>query len=589
MVPGMTDQTAGRPPSSSMNALGGGVALKGWRLPIVGLKPALIAASLSTLALLVYANTYEGWWPHFTFAVACTLMIGFVVLLLTRRLLFSTVLTTGSISLIIAVAAAKRQAMDMVLHAYDVFFYMRSWATVSYLWSDHRIYILKFFAGLAAIALSGWVAWRMDGTRIPRLAAAAGALFMACLAAIGADTKGERRHTQFYWSDLFLNSFYESWSETVETLWRGTLIQAAQSQSAPLFRVPPSCDMLKKPPHVILIHEESIVQPSLFPKLDYDRSIDPLFKSFDGQLHRMRVETYGGASWLTEFSILAGVSTQSFGGMRQFVQALMAGKVHDTLPEALARCGYRNVVFYPMMRNFVSNAKFFTAVGMPEIFDQKDQGAPTVNERDRFYFDNALKLMQSHFTSSPKPLFTFIETMSAHSPYTFKWQPDVEVAGGGPGTDPEMHEYLRRLSMTKMDYDYFRAELVKRFPKERFLIVHYGDHHPLATRTLIGQSDELDSEDVQVRMTPDSIGYITYYAVDGINYKPPSLPPVETLDVPYLGAVILREAGLPLSDAMHERERLMLVCGGAYFNCGRQDLVLGFHRRLIDSGLIDAR
>ncbi len=583
----MTDQTVGHPPVVSPRSGAPTATLFGLRLPVLGLRAGLVTAGLATLALLAYANTYEGWWPHFTFAVACTMLIGFLILLATRRLLFSSILATGITSVIVAVASAKRQAMDMVLHAYDVFFYMRSWSTVSYLWSDHRIYIYKLVAALAAVLLAGWFAWRMDGSRVPRVVAAGCCLVAACFAAIGADTKGERRHTQFYWSDLFLNSFYESWRETVETLWRGTLIEAAQSQNAPLFRVPPSCNTMTKPPHIILVHEESIVQPSLFPKLDYDRRVDPFFNSFDGRLHKMRVETYGGASWLTEFSILAGVSTQSFGGMRQFVQALMAGKVHDTLPQSLTRCGYRNVVFYPMQRNFVSNAKFFTAAGMPEILDQLDQGAPTVNERDRFYFDNAMKLMQNHFAASQKPLFTFIETMSAHSPYGFKWKPEVDVPGGGPGTDPEMHEYLRRLSMSKMDYDYFRAELVKRFPKERFLIVHYGDHHPMATRTLLGQSSDLDAEDVQ--LSPEGIGYITYYAVDGINYKPPPLPPVETLDVPYLGAVILREAGLPLSDAMHERERMMLVCGGAYFNCKRQDLILGFHRRLIDSGLIDAR
>ena len=106
----------------------------------------------------------------------------------------------------------------------------------------------------------------------------------------------------------------------------------------------------------------------------------------------------------------------------------------------------------------MSNAKFYTAVGMPEILDMKDQGAPTVNERDRFYFNNALSLMEKHFKNSQRPLFTFIETMSAHSPYTYKWSPEVDVpGGGGPGTPPEMHEYLRRLSMTKIDYDWFRA------------------------------------------------------------------------------------------------------------------------------------
>jgi phosphoglycerol transferase MdoB-like AlkP superfamily enzyme len=213
------------------------------------------------------------------------------------------------------------------------------------------------------------------------------------------------------------------------------------------------------------------------------------------------------------------------------------------MPEALARCGYRNVVFYPMMRNFVSNAKFYTAVGMPEIFDYKDQGAKRFDERDRFYYENALKLMDRHIRLSRRPLFTFILTMAAHSPYDDRYEPQVDVPGGGPGTHPEMHEYLRRLGMARMDYDYLRSELQRRYPDERFMIVQYGDHQPMATRTMLGYTDAYDPEDML--MPIDSPGFITYFAIDGQNYRPPPLPDVDTLDVPYLGTLILEAAGLP--------------------------------------------
>jgi phosphoglycerol transferase MdoB-like AlkP superfamily enzyme len=124
-----------------------------------------------------------------------------------------------------------------------------------------------------------------------------------------------------------------------------------------------------------LVHQESVVQPSLFHSLRYDSSVDPFFRSDDQELHALRVETYGGASWLTEFSLLAGVSTHSFGGMRQFVQTFTQNKLKDTLPQALQRCDYRNVVFYPMLKNFVSNDRFYSSIGLKEIFDLKAQAA----------------------------------------------------------------------------------------------------------------------------------------------------------------------------------------------------------------------
>src|SRR6185312_13993557 len=303
-------------------------------------------------------------------------LVGFVVLL-SRRLLFASVVISALIVVVVAVAVVKRSIMNMVVHAYDLIFYLSSWSTISFLWSDHRRYLLAFLAALAGMV---------------------GISVLACtlLAALGAYAKGERRHMQFYFSGLYLSSFYASWGETVEALYRGTLLEAATKPAGPAFAIPKTCPSRGKPPHIILVHQESVVQPSLFRTLRYDSSIDSFFRSDDNQLHALRVETYGGASWLTEFSLLAGVSTHSFGGMRQFVQTFTQGKLKDTLPQALERCGYRNVVFYPMMRNFVSNDRFYASIGLKEIFDMKAQGAPTTQERDRFYYGNALAEMERH-------------------------------------------------------------------------------------------------------------------------------------------------------------------------------------------------
>ncbi len=531
----------------------------------------------------------EGELPNIIFTAGVTLAMAAVLALISRRVLFSVVLTAALVATIAAAASAKRATMNMVVHAYDLFFYLSSWSTISYLWSDQRRYVVGLVCALLATAIAARIAYHADSTRVARhWSALAGILFVA-LAWYGAETKGERRHMQFYYQNLYVSSFYASWGETLEALWRGALLEAAPKAAAatPAFTIPNTCNTTTKPPHIILIHQESVVQPSLFKQLSYDHSVDPLFRSADSSLHPMRVETYGGASWLTEFSLLAGVSTHSFGGMRQFVQTFTQNKLKDTLPQALERCGYRNVVFYPMMRNFVSNDKFYTSIGLREIFDMKSQGAPSAQERDRFYYENSMAEMDRHLKASRKPMFMFIQTMSAHWPYDYAFNPEMDVPGGGPGTDPEMNEYLRRVSMAKMDFDHLMGELRRRFPSERFLIVHYGDHHPMATRMLLGFNSDTDAEDVALH--PDSIGFVTYYAARGINYRVPTLPQFETLDVPYLGTVMLELAGLPLSDSHKERKRLMELCKGRYNGCAKRDEILVFHRRLIDSGIMAAR
>lgn len=543
-------------------------------------------AALFTLPTVDYFWRYEGGAANLFFVSSITLTLAASLMLAFGRVLVASVLVNAIVGIVATVAWAKHRAMDMALHAYDVVFYFSSWSTIGFLWRDFRAYVIALIAALLATAVAAAVAYRFDTKRVRRRTAFAAVVVLAIVSTSAAFVKGERRHTQYYWNGLHISSFYSSWAETIETLWRGQLIEAAPSASGPRFAVPTECVTATKPPHIILIHQESLVPPGHFPTLQYDHRLDRLFASHDGKEHRLRVETYGGASWLTEFAVLTGLSTQSFGGMSQFVQPLMAGKLRDTLPEALIRCGYRNVVLYPLIRNFVSNAKFYASIGLKEMLDAEDQGAKTNNERDRFYFGNALDEISRHLQRSRQPLFTMVFTMATHSPYDFTYMPEVDVPGGGPGTDPEMSEYLRRLAMARMDYDDMRRQIARRFPGERFLIVQYGDHHPIATRTLLGLDNKLDAEDIS--LPQESPGFVTYYAVDGINYQPPALPAVETLDVPYLPLVILYAARLPLSDSFQERWRLLNACNGRYYTCQPHDTILAFHRRLIDSGLIDA-
>ena len=461
-----------------------------------------IATTTLATELVFYHAVHEGWFETVVFATAITATIIALITLLSRRILFSVAMGSALVSIIVTASDIKRHYVEMVLHAYDVVFYLTSWSTLSFLWVDHKFHLMALFAAVAVTAALGWLVFAYDSSRIPRLWSTGAALICALTAFWASTVKGDRPHTLFYWDSLYLSSFYASWAETADTLWQGQLMEALKSQSQPAFAIPAECALKTKPPHIILIHQESVVPPSYFPTLSYDRSLDPMFKAFDGRVHRLRVETYGGASWLTEFSVLAGVSTYSFGGMRTFVQSLMQGKIRDTLPQNLARCGYRNALFYPVSKNFVSSGKFYETIGMTDVYDAKAMGATRYNERDHFYYGKALDHIERQLNAASGPLFTYIITAATHLPYTFAYDGDVSVPGGGPGTDPEISEYLRRLAMAKGDIDSFRADLRQRFPNEPFLLVQYGDHQPIVTRTLLGFDPRASAETIKLK--PDS-------------------------------------------------------------------------------------
>jgi phosphoglycerol transferase MdoB-like AlkP superfamily enzyme len=514
--------------------------------------------------------------------------IGALIALLTRRLMLAVVLTVAQVALITTISSLKLKYMNMVLHAYDITYYLTSSTNLSFLIANYGRSVLAALLVLMLAAILSIIVWRMEPARVSRPIAATFLLLFGTGATIAGLSVDERRHMLFEYGGMYVSTFYRSWSETVETLMRGQLMEAAATASVvmPPLKPKENCIPSPDPPHIILIHHESAVQPSLFPNLEYDPRLDDFFRSDNGKSYRLRVETYGGASVLTEFSVMTGLSSYSFGGMRLFVQRLMTGKITESLPNILTKCGYSNVMFYPMLRSFTGAERFFTSVGISDLRDAKDQGSTRENERDRFYYDNALAAIARHVETSRKPLFTFIETMAGHWPYDAPYEPDLNVPGGGPGTHPEMNEVLRRLWLSRLDYQHLLRELEHRFPSERFLIVRYGDHHPMATRVLLGYGNGTEAEDVLLGR--GSIGFQTFFTINGVRFVPKISSP-DILDVPYLGTVLMESAGLPLSDAHAGRKRLKELCGGLWFDCPNRDHILSFHRRLLNDGFVVAR
>ena len=157
--------------------------------------------TIIAVGLVSYHCRYEGWLQTIVFAGAVTASLFSLALLLSRRALFSIVLVALLVATIVMAADVKRHYIEMVLHAYDVVFYLTSWSTLVFLWADHKLMLLAL-AGMAMLAAgSGLFLWQIDGTRVPR--AISGILFVFCvaIAATASYAKGERRNTSFFWDN----------------------------------------------------------------------------------------------------------------------------------------------------------------------------------------------------------------------------------------------------------------------------------------------------------------------------------------------------------------------------------------------------
>ena len=311
------------------------------------------------------------------------------------------------------------------------------------------------------------------------------------------------------------------------------------------------------------------------------------FKSIDGKQRTMIAESTGGPTWYTEFNVLTGLSARSFGDLKFYVTRIAAGRVTRGLPQALQRCGYKTISLYPTYGDFLSARAFQKAAGVEQFIDMAEMGVNEDMQPDKFYFDQALKVFARE-QSQQSPVFMFVYLTANHFPWTDVYRPDLTPAGWTPpGNTAEVDEYIRRQTMTANDYRRIHRAAEARLsgrvvPGAAFRRSPAGDLAKAARAR--NRSDESLAKRL---MAADPRYYSTYYAIDGINYRPHNLSSaLETLDAAYIPLVLQEAAGLPLDPSFNEQKSIMLRCNGTFYACKKGAEARRFNRLLIDAGMI---
>jgi phosphoglycerol transferase MdoB-like AlkP superfamily enzyme len=344
-----------------------------------------------------------------------------------------------------------------------------------------------------------------------------------------------------------------------------------------------SCHPAGRRPNIIMIHDESSFDIRAAGGVKVPQGYGAQFKSFDGRERSFLAESNGGPSWYTEYNVLAGLSSRSFGRFSYFVTRLASGRVERGLPLSLRRCGYETLSLYPAFGAFMSARSFQTTTGIEHFYDARDLGAKDV-EPDSFFYGSALKLMSAQ--APGKPLFMFVYLAANHFPWETKFHPELTAGWRAPGNGGVIDEYLRRQAMSAADYAAFIANLRKKFAGEPFLIVRYGDHQPEFSPHLL--DPVLDEAGIGKKLENyDPRYFATYYAIDAVNFEPVKSPAImDTIDGAYLPLVIQEAAGIPLDPSFAEQKAIMLRCGGIFYACKNGAEARRFNRLLLDAGLI---
>ncbi len=543
-----------------------------WRLLAVA------TPQLAALALMLQTETDFG--SRSCFLLSWGILNGFFIVLL-RRPALSGALSLTLVVLLILLSRLKHDIVQMTANFVDLMVIDRDTAAFLFtIFPNLRWSVIS--AGLVTIPLM-YALWWLDPFRIRRLPALA--CLLACLAALaGYSLAWPDEAWRGYYDDDYLSKFARSGVTAVSDFINYGFMELDATADAHL-KVPllDSCHPRGVRPNIIMIHDELSFDIRAAGGIKLPQGYGGHFKSFDGRERSFLAESNGGPSWFTEYNVLAGLSSRSFGRFAYFVTRIASGRVERGLPLSLRRCGYDTISLYPAFGAFMSARSFQVTTGIQHFYDAHDLGARDV-EPDSFFYDKAVGLMAQEPPHTP--WFMFVYLAANHFPWETKFRPDLMPSWRGPGNEPLVDEYLRRQAISAEDYRAFIAGLKRRFPAEPFLIVRYGDHQPEFSPHLL--DPELDEAGVGKKLENyDPRYFATYYAIDAINFAPVESPVVmDTIDGPYLPLVIQEAAGIPLDPSFAEQKNIMLRCKGMFYACKDGSEARRFNRLLIDAGLI---
>lgn len=546
----------------------------------IGIWGLLAVAAPQFGALLVMLQTETDFSSRLGFVLAWGILNCFWIGLL-RRPALSGALSLTLVVILVLLSRLKHDVVQMTANFVDLMVIDRD--TAAFLFTIFPNLRWSVIGAAAVVLPLMYALWWLDPFRIRRLPAAAATLaFLAAL--VGYAFTWPDEAWRGYYDDGYLSKFARSGVSSVSDFMNYGFMES-DAVVAERLKIPlvDSCHPAGRRPNIIMIHDESSFDIRQAADIKVPDGYGSHFNSFDGKARKFLAESNGGPSWFTEYNVLAGLSSRSFGRFSYFVTRIASGRVERGLPLALRRCGYSTVSLYPAFGAFMSARGFQTTTGIQRFYDAKDLGAKGV-EPDGFFYDKAVGLMSQE---APKtPLFMFVYLAANHFPWETKFHPELTPGWRAPGNVASVDEYLRRQKMSADDYAGFVARLKKQFPAEPFLIVRYGDHQPEFSPHLLDPT--LDEAGIGKKLENyDPRYYATYYAIDAINFEPVKSPAVmETIDAAYLPLVIQEAAGIPLDPSFEEQKKIMLRCNGLFYACKDGAEARRLNRLLIDAGMI---
>lgn len=541
-----------------------------------------VALSALTLAGLYAMERTPASVPFIIFVVATIVMFAFV---LSRRAYFSLYTGLAVVSVIGIASTVKYKLKGFDLHIFDFGFTGGDPSAVLFLLKGYWMFILPVVLLIVVVAIFLTFVARWDRPQKLNFASRLG-LLVAMIPGLYLSYPSPRDEPRYFYylGGFDATAFFVSLMDLQYVFNQGEFADKMR-------KVPPQepypdtvdCGDTSKLPDIVTVLSESTTDFKIMPGLNTGTAFDTDFLSQDDKLRPLYVETFGGGTWVTSISVMTGLSSVDFGVDAPYLTTVLHKKVRGALPEVLARCGYRTVEITPVDRTFVNEGPFMESIGFETVLDYSAIGASRYAHPDSFYFDAARKALREHHEKYKGPILLSMKTMFTHSPYFEALAED----GGKRETHftgkKEVDEYLNRVMASQRDFKDFLAGVKEDTKENGTVVLEFGDHQALVTRPF---ADAVHGGNALVDLR--SVAYRTYYSIHSFNYQlDMSAFPETPIDVPFLGAALMKGAKLPTSHMYRDLIALSEHCQGRFHDCADRAAVDRFLRKRVDSGLLN--
>ena len=338
-------------------------------------------------------------------------------------------------------------------------------------------------------------------------------------------------------------------------------------------------------PNVVVILRESIVIPSTVQGMGVPQIDEGRFASSDGRTYHLRVEAFGGGSARTIFSVLTGLSVQSFlGGMRNIATDLTPGNLRYSLPLQMRMCGYRTIAITTGHKGYVPSGHFYHSIGFQDYFDLNDILRRTSGDSsDRAIYGFLSEIMATKNAGSP--IFAYVDTVASHAPYSYAVRPEETVREADLVANPIISEYVRRLIIGERDLEkfiqHFRESGVS--GGRPLVVLDFGDHQPYFTRDLPRPSGYVNEG-----RDHDDPHMLTYFRIQSTGRALAELPADHAIvDAAFLSDWLLRALDLQIEGIYKIRWSLVERCKSRYWQCEGNSAAHELHQVLRAAGLVN--